>query len=291
MLILYHPWREECDLIKDYSSAEASFQAKGINSVLSNNNFSKQVESAVFTIQSHNDIIVNDYIVPFIAPNIEANENDILDKEIPPLLDSRAVFDIGSEDVVSLETDDTSVQCSGLKDILKGCIEGDDTLTIESMSMSDECFNKMVHSLNHEQLHVFNYINGKLTNQSEPFCFFVSGPGGTGKSYLIKVLMELVHRHYQNRNSTITTAPTGVAAYNIQGSTLHRSLSLLLEHKAILKYNKLNGEKLALMKKNWHSINNLIIDEISMVSYETLLHINLRLAEIKNIASPSIIIS
>ena len=65
MLILYHPWREECDLIKDYSSAEASFKAKGINSVLSNNNFSKQVESAVCTIQSHNDIIVNDYIAPF----------------------------------------------------------------------------------------------------------------------------------------------------------------------------------------------------------------------------------
>ena len=101
----------------------------------------------------------------------------------------------------------------------------------------------------------FNYINGKLTNQSEPFCLFVSGPGGTGKSYLIKVLKELIHRHCQNINSTITTAPTGVAAYNIQGITLHLALSLPVEHKGILKYNKLNGEKLALMQTFWHSVN------------------------------------
>src|SRR3990172_5474050 len=46
---------------------------------------------------------------------------------------------------------------------------------------------------------------------------FIMGPGGTGKSYLIKSIVE----EYPDLNCAVT-ATTGVAAVNIGGVTLHR---------------------------------------------------------------------
>jgi len=44
---------------------------------------------------------------------------------------------------------------------------------------------------------------------------YVSGPGGVGKSYLVKHIMD------KFGDSTVLMAPTGIAALNINGSTIH----------------------------------------------------------------------
>ena len=49
---------------------------------------------------------------------------------------------------------------------------------------------------------------------------FVTGPGGTGKSHLIKTIQTLF------MNSTLTVAPTGVAALNIDAVTAHKAFGL-----------------------------------------------------------------
>ena len=83
---------------------------------------------------------------------------------------------------------------------------------------------------------------------------FVTGGAGTGKSFLIAALHELgVRAHLGIVMSQVAVrlaAPTGVAASNIGGSTLHHMLSLPVEDvrrgrgAASIHYRALQGEKL-----------------------------------------------
>jgi hypothetical protein len=54
----------------------------------------------------------------------------------------------------------------------------------------------------------------------------VNGPGGTGKSFVIKVLRCVVESIFPETYVSVVTAPTGAAAYNVGGSTCHSFLSL-----------------------------------------------------------------
>jgi hypothetical protein len=59
-----------------------------------------------------------------------------------------------------------------------------------------------------------------------PFRATVVGCGGTGKSYIINTILTMV-RKLTKRNATILVgAPSGAAAYNVQGSTLHHLLGI-----------------------------------------------------------------
>ncbi|KAF9897221.1 hypothetical protein BX616_005982, partial [Lobosporangium transversale] len=49
--------------------------------------------------------------------------------------------------------------------------------------------------------------------------YFVSGPAGTGKSTLLRALCEVVREH--GVYEPIRLAPSGVAAANISGQTIH----------------------------------------------------------------------
>ena len=54
----------------------------------------------------------------------------------------------------------------------------------------------------------------------EPLVLTVRGAGGTGKSFLVKVILNAIESMFGVRVSQ-TCAPTGCAAYNIFGKTVH----------------------------------------------------------------------
>ena len=67
----------------------------------------------------------------------------------------------------------------------------------------------------------------------KPYRVFLSGPGGVGKSYVISLIhrdtVKLLRLSGQVEPEDVTvllTAPTGVAAFNIQGMTVHCALLL-----------------------------------------------------------------
>ena len=80
---------------------------------------------------------------------------------------------------------------------------------------------------------------------------------------------------------TMLMAPTGVAAFNIGGLTIHKALNLPVEHGKRTAYCKLASERLHGMRRLWKSVSTIIIDEISIVSYQTLNFVHQRLTEIK----------
>ena len=77
-------------------------------------------------------------------------------------------------------------------------------------------------SLNEDQRRVFDRVSTHLqaqhssaiSNHPQPLRMFVSGCGGTGKSFLIKTLKAWIHSSLEKHAAI--TAPTGIAAFNGQ---------------------------------------------------------------------------
>ena len=56
---------------------------------------------------------------------------------------------------------------------------------------------------------------------------FISGVGGTGKSFLIEAIKLLVRKIWPSNDLTVAVAaPTGLAAFNVGGLTIHRLFQL-----------------------------------------------------------------
>ena len=142
----------------------------------------------------------------------------------------------------------------------------------------------MITHLNEDQLRVFNKIKTTIENQidgdstNEIVRLFVSGSGGTGKSYLIKTIRAWVQN--ATGKDVAVVAPTGIAAFNVNGLTIHRLLMLPVEHGKTPQYRPLSNDALKVVRDMMHNVTLLIIDQISMVSNVTLLYIHLRLTEI-----------
>jgi hypothetical protein len=146
---------------------------------------------------------------------------------------------------------------------------------------------RRVESFSEEQKQVFQDVRTCLNTPNSPQFFgHVAGAGGVGKSYLIECLSSLITNSLSYDNVLIRAAPTGLAALNIKGTTLHRAFSLPIEKFGSANYLALGSRKLQEMRNGLRNLQWIIIDEISMVSYQTLRFINLRLGEIFNSEDP-----
>ena len=86
-------------------------------------------------------------------------------------------------------------------------------------------------------------------------CFFITGRAGTGKSTFIKNIRESVHKNF------LVLAPTGIAAMNVGGQTLHSFFGLPLEVVTPETHMEVSYEKIRLLKHT----DTIIVDEASMV--------------------------
>ena len=140
--------------------------------------------------------------------------------------------------------------------------------------------NAMIESLNEDQLRVFETVKNSVHTQclssqaqnTKPLRMFVSGCGDTGKSYLIKAIKAWVSSATDKH--VAITAPTGIAAFSINGLTIHRLLQLPVEHGKTPQYRPLTDESLKVVRQRLENLILLVIDEISMVSHITLLYIH-----------------
>lgn len=86
---------------------------------------------------------------------------------------------------------------------------------------------------------------------------FLTGEGGTGKSAAIKRAVGLLRA--KARRKTILCAPTGIAARNIHGSTIHSAFRFDLSPKVADALESVEPSKVV------HEADTVIIDEIGMV--------------------------
>ena len=107
-----------------------------------------------------------------------------------------------------------------------------------------------------------------------------------GKSHVIK----LVHSDTLKLSGTfepddvivLLTAPTGVAAFNINGMTLHSAL--LLGRSKYSGFQPLSHDRLNTLRTKLSRLMFLIIDEVSIVGSNMLLEIHKRLQQVKGVS-------
>ena len=125
-------------------------------------------------------------------------------------------------------------------------------------------------NLQGKQLQVYNTVKSHCEgNESQPLHMIISGTAGTGKSYLIHCLRLLL------KDQLYVAAPTGVAAFNVQGYTLHSLLHLPTKGK----FKELEGNRLHELQQSFHGIRYVIIDEISMVGRKVFGQVDRRLRQ------------
>ena len=111
-------------------------------------------------------------------------------------------------------------------------------------------------TLNKEQTKAFEVMaSGKNV--------FLTGNAGTGKSFLVKTFIEYSQ---QNGKNIMVTAPTGIAALNINGSTIHRAFKVPLDPIGPLT-------RISKITDALKNADTIIIDEISMVRFDVFSYI------------------
>ena len=108
---------------------------------------------------------------------------------------------------------------------------------------------KKVEELNEEQKKVFASFRSGAN-------IFLCGKGGSGKSFLTRYIIDYCKK---NNRSVMICAPTGIAALNIGGSTIHRVFGVpaRIIQKNERCYNKKKLETIA-------KADVIIVDEVSM---------------------------
>jgi len=86
-------------------------------------------------------------------------------------------------------------------------------------------------------------------------CLFITGKAGTGKSTLLRHFQEI------SKKKIVVLAPTGIAALNVNGSTLHSFFRLPPRPIYQDEIKVVSGKR----RKLYKSVDTIIIDEVSMV--------------------------
>ena len=157
-----------------------------------------------------------------------------------------------------------------------------DVVDLQQNDENGPSFDDLVSSLNVDQSRIFRHVKDHLEHQVrhesdtckcsdwKPLHMFISGVGGTGKSFLIKTIRALVSEIWHDKTESLlcaVTAPTGLAGFNVGGVTIHRLLQLPIEHEGrAAGYWRLGKDSLKVMCRSLSQLRLLIIDEVSMLS-------------------------
>ena len=147
----------------------------------------------------------------------------------------------------------------------------------QDMNLHDYCTH--IRNLNTEQYHIVmynrawckSYINAVRHGENQKgYRIFPSGPGGTGKGHVVHLIqrdMSYFFKHTVKPDDgqpiVLLTAPTGSAAFQIGGATIHSAFLLHDNYKT-----KPSWEKRSKMQIKLEHMMLSITNEISMVSFK-----------------------
>ena len=111
--------------------------------------------------------------------------------------------------------------------------------------------------LNRKQLLAYKIVeNHFLNNSSEPLKLMITGQGGSGKSFVINAVRQLLG------NCCIVSSYFGIASFNIGGITLHSLLKLPIRGQNCCE---LKGQALSNLQTRLQGVRYLLIDEFSVM--------------------------
>ena len=138
--------------------------------------------------------------------------------------------------------------------------------------LPDDEYRHIVQTLNKEQKEFFYHVLHLIKTSEEPFYCCLSGGAGVGKSHVTKALHQAALKYYNtrpginfNETKVLMLAPTGKAAYNIKGNTIHSALAIPA-CQSLKNYKSLDSSRLNTLRSQIGRLKLIFIDEISMVS-------------------------
>ena len=115
---------------------------------------------------------------------------------------------------------------------------------------------------------------------TKPIYINLCGPAGCGKTFWLMSVIKFITENAPTGFIKLA-APTGTAAFAINGATLHSMFKLPRSHAQGKEIPDLSPNLLHQLQLDWKNTQLLAIDEKSMVGLDTLNMINKRLREVK----------
>ena len=169
----------------------------------------------------------------------------------------------------------------------------DNTEPLIMNELPDDEYRHVVQTLNKEQKEFFYHVLHLIKTSEEAFYCFLSGGAGVGKSHVAKALYQAALKYYNtrpgvnfNEAKVLMLAPTGKAAYNIKGNTIHSTLTIPA-CQSLKRYKSLDSSRMNAIRCQLGGIKLIFIDEISMVG-NTMFNVQIynRLKDIKGSSLP-----
>ena len=159
--------------------------------------------------------------------------------------------------------------------------------------LPDNELSTMICSLNKMQRAVFdevftwtrNKVMCRQADQLHPKRLFITGGAGTGKFHLVRTINQMwtkvfnFNTNFIEKPKVLLIAPTGIAAININGTTINSALGIP-PHSRNIQLAKLSDKLKSQLRNRYSELKAVIIDEISMVANVRLHQIHQRLCEI-----------
>ena len=238
---------------------------------LGNIQLSEEIENAVQSLHAMQAEQANDS--DFDDDNRNDNHN--------PQSDNPCPLDMFSSDNLNVEIEESNEPCGSVEEQVMTENDADYLQSIQTDLPTVTDYSK--ERLNKDQRRVFDIVlrNAKVKN---PQCLFVTGPGGTGKSYLIHCICQYLTKEcsvIHGVSPVLKAGPTGICSKNIFGVTLHSLLKLPLDFVRKKSHRAMSASTLKEVRNKFIGVTHLIIDEISMVSSVMLNVIHQQLCLIK----------
>ena len=174
--------------------------------------------------------------------NIERDDSELTQEPTSPLL---ATYDENVEVSVQESAVDTTNTIQSIEDVIV------DVITEYNLNKKQKVAFEMA---------VKNVVKNYRNQETEQIIGYVGGPGGTGKSQVIKSIVEL-HKRLKMKNSLKLCANTGTAAKHIGGST------------TTTLFGFGSQKNTAKLQNIFEKVSTIILDEVSMVGCRQLVKI------------------
>lgn len=120
--------------------------------------------------------------------------------------------------------------------------------------------------LNQQHIQFIYNVVHQIKTSDKPVVYFLSGGAGVGKSFVTKARYQMILKFYNRRPGddfttpkVLLVAPTGKAAYHINGNTIHSTLRIPCNQS--LQFRSLESSSLNTLQTKLGNVQLIFIDE------------------------------
>lgn len=249
-LMLFFPWKKEKeDLLGNSESYEVQYNKK-LSVITANKKEYEMDDGLADLIENNSDELCSDSHV--VAPEVQHIEKIDKNEQSEKQTISHGCFDpkdTGHTYDLGLDLGISRKQING--EPLVNSINLDNYLSL-------------TRNLNERQKMVFYHVLNKIKAGDLPFYCFLTGGAGVGKSIVTTALYQAITRFYAksvthspDEIKAVLCAPTGKAAHNIGGHTIH-SLFCIPANQS-LKFKPLAVQQLDIFQVKFRSLKVLLL--------------------------------